>query len=60
MSSQSESTSKQCDDSMLNHFEEINNDTNQQGTLRDPLHVPTRPITRLKAKKVKEVINKFI
>jgi hypothetical protein len=45
---------------MLNPFEEIKNDTNQQETLRDPLHMPIRPITRLKAKKVKDAINELI
>ena len=33
------------DDLRTNHFEERGNDENQQA-LKDPLHVPIRPITR--------------
>ena len=34
-------------------------DENQQA-LKDPLHVPVRPITRTRSKKMKEVLNGLI
>ena len=47
------------DDSRMNPFEERGNDENQQ-TFKDPLHVPVRPITRAKSKKIKEAFNGLI
>ena len=44
------------DNSRTNPFEEKGNDENQQ-PLKDPLHVPVRPITRAKSKKIKEALN---
>ena len=47
------------DDSRMNPFEERGNDENQQ-SFKDPLHVPVRPITRARSKKIKEAINGLI
>ena len=47
------------DDSRMNPFEERGNDENQQA-FKDPLHVPVRPITRARSKKIKEAINGLI
>jgi hypothetical protein len=33
---------------------------NQQGPLKDPLHVPVGPITRARSKKIKEALNGMI
>ena len=38
----------------------IFSDKNQQAPLKDPLHVPVRPITRVRSKKIKEALNKLI
>ena len=35
-------------------------DENQQAPLKDPLHVPVRPITRARSKKIKEALNGLI
>ena len=35
-------------------------DKNQQAPLKDPLHVPVRPIIRARSKKIKEVLNGLI
>jgi hypothetical protein len=35
-------------------------DENQQAPLKDPLHVPIRPITRARSKKIKEALNGLI
>ena len=35
-------------------------DENQQAPLKDPLHVPVRPITRARTKKIKEALNGMI
>ena len=32
-------------------------DENQQAPLKDPLHVPVGPITRVRSKKIKEALN---
>ena len=45
------------EDSRLNLFEERGNDGNQGGpSLKDPLQVLDRPITRSRAKKIKEAM----
>jgi hypothetical protein len=45
------------EDSRSNPFEERGNDGNQGGpSLKDPLQVPDRPITRSRAKKIKEAM----
>jgi hypothetical protein len=41
-------------------LEEWGNDENQHPLLKDPLHVPIRPITRAKFKKIKEALNGLI
>ena len=33
---------------------------NQQAPLKDPLHIPVRPITRVRSKKIKEALNGLI
>ena len=33
---------------------------NQQAPLKDPLHIPIRPITRARSKKIKEALNGLI
>ena len=44
-------------DSRSNHFEEMGNDGHQHGpNLKDPLQVPDGPITRSRAKKIKDAI----
>ena len=48
------------DDSRSNPFKERGNDKNQQVPLKDPLHVPVRPITRARSKKIKEALNGLI
>ena len=45
------------DDSRTNPFEERGNDESQA---RDPLHVPDGPITRARAKKIKEAMQGFV
>ena len=47
------------DDSRMNPFEERMNDENQKA-LKDPLHIPVRPITRARSKKLKEALNGLI
>ena len=47
------------DDSRTNHFEERGNDDNQQA-FKDPLHVPFKPITKARSKKIKEALNGLI
>ena len=47
------------DDSRKNPFEERGNDENQQA-FKDPLHVPVKPITRARSKKIKEALNELI
>ena len=47
------------DDSRTNPFEEKENDENQQA-IKDPLHVPIRPITKARSKKIKEALNGLI
>ena len=47
------------DDSRMNPFEERGNDENQQA-FKDPLHVPVRPITRARSKKIKKAFNGLI
>jgi hypothetical protein len=36
------------------------NDENQQASLKDPLHVPVRPITRARSKMIKEAFRGLI
>jgi hypothetical protein len=48
------------DDSRSNPFEERGNDENQKAPLKDPLHVPVVPITRVRSKKIKEALNGLI
>ena len=49
------------EDSMLNLFEERGNDGNQGGpSLKDPLQVPDGPITRSRAKKIKEAMQGLV
>uniref|UniRef100_A0A2N9GUE5 Tf2-1-like SH3-like domain-containing protein n=1 Tax=Fagus sylvatica TaxID=28930 RepID=A0A2N9GUE5_FAGSY len=49
------------EDSWLNPFEERGNDGNQGGpSLNDPLQVPDGPITRSRAKKIKEAMQGFV
>ncbi|KAI9154535.1 hypothetical protein LWI28_027647 [Acer negundo] len=48
------------DDLRTNHFQERGNDENKGAALRDPLHVPASPITRAKAKRLKEALNDLI
>ncbi|XP_041004037.1 uncharacterized protein LOC121249393, partial [Juglans microcarpa x Juglans regia] len=49
------------EDSRSNPFEERGNDRNQGGpTLKDPLQVPDGPITRSRAKKIKEAMQGLI
>ncbi|RVW74410.1 Retrovirus-related Pol polyprotein from transposon RE2 [Vitis vinifera] len=47
------------DDLRTNPFEERENDENQQA-FKDPLHVPVRPITKARSKKIKETLNGLI
>ena len=47
------------DNSRTNPFEEKGNDENQR-PLKDPLHVPAKPITRARSKKIKEALNGLI
>ena len=47
------------DDSRMNPFEERGNDENQKA-FKDPLHVPIGPITKVRSKKIKEVLNGLI
>ncbi|WKA06437.1 hypothetical protein VitviT2T_024334 [Vitis vinifera] len=49
----------QSDDLRTNPFEERENDENQQA-FKDPLHVPVRPITKARSKKIKETLNGLI
>ena len=35
-------------------------DENQQAPLKDPLHIPVRPITRARSKKIKKALNGLI
>ena len=45
------------EDSRSNPFEQRENDENQSGpSLKDPLQVPDGPITRLRAKKIKDAM----
>uniref|UniRef100_A0A2N9IFA2 Uncharacterized protein n=1 Tax=Fagus sylvatica TaxID=28930 RepID=A0A2N9IFA2_FAGSY len=49
------------EDSWSNPFEERGNDANQGGpSLKDPLQVPDGPITRSRAKKIKEVMQRLV
>ena len=49
------------EDSRSNPFEERGNDGNQGGpTLKDPLQVPDGPITRLRAKKIREAMQGLV
>jgi hypothetical protein len=49
------------EDSRSNPFEERGNDGNQGGpSLKDPLQVPDEPITRLRAKKIKEAMQGLV
>jgi hypothetical protein len=49
------------EDSRLNPFEERGNDGNQSGpSLKDPLQVPDGPITRSRAKKIKEAMQGLV
>uniref|UniRef100_A0A2N9G2N0 Retrotransposon gag domain-containing protein n=1 Tax=Fagus sylvatica TaxID=28930 RepID=A0A2N9G2N0_FAGSY len=48
------------DDSRSNPFKERGNDENQQAPLKDPLHVPVRPIIRARSKKIKKALNGLI
>ena len=52
------------DDSRSNPFEERGDDANQPNTKRnhanDPLEVPIGPITRARAKKLKEALNELV
>ena len=47
-------------DSRTNPFEKRKNDENQQAPLKDPLHVPVVPITRVRSKKIKKALNGLI
>ena len=47
------------DNLRTNPFEERGNDENQQA-FKDPLHVPVRPITKARSKKIKEALNGLI
>ena len=47
-------------DSRMNPFEERRNDDNQQAPLKDPLHTPVGPITRVRSKNIKEALNGLI
>ena len=47
-------------DSRTNPFEERKNDENQQTPLKDSLHVPVVPITRVRSKKIKKTFNGLI
>jgi hypothetical protein len=40
------------DDSRTNPFEERGNDENQQAPLKDSLHIPVWPITRVRSKMI--------
>ena len=52
------------DDSRSNPFEERGDDADQPNTkcnhANDPLEVPIRPITRARAKKIKEALNRLV
>ncbi|KAI9173666.1 hypothetical protein LWI28_004589 [Acer negundo] len=48
------------DDLRTNPFQEGGNDENKGAALKDPLHVPVRPITRARAKRFKEALNGLI
>ena len=48
------------EDLRTNPFEERGNDDNQQASLKDPLHVPVRSITRAKSKMIKEALSGLI
>ena len=51
------------DDSRMNPFKERGNDKNvasQKGLSRDPLHIPGGPITRAKAKRMKDALTLLI
>jgi hypothetical protein len=49
------------EDSRSNPFEERGNDGNQSGpSLKDPLQVPDGPITRSRAKKIKEAMQELV
>ena len=47
------------EDSRTNPFEERGNDENHK-TFKDQLHVPVRPITKARSKKIKEALNGII
>ena len=47
-------------ESRTNPFEERKNNENQQAPLKDPLHVSFVPITRVRSKKIKKVLNGLI
>ena len=47
-------------DSRMNPFEERRNDDNQQAPLKDSLHAPVGPITRVRSKNIKEALNGLI
>ena len=47
------------DNSRTNPFEKRGNDENQQ-VFKDPLHVPVRPITRARSKKINEALDVLI
>ena len=51
------------DDTRTNPFEERENDENvapQEGSSKDPLYIPGGPITRAKAKRMKEALTLLI
>ena len=49
------------ENSWSNPFEEKENDGNQGGpSLKDPLQVPDGPITRSRAKKIKEAMQELV
>ena len=47
------------DHSRMNPFEERGNDDNHK-EFNEPLHVPVGPITKVRSKKIKEVLNELI
>jgi hypothetical protein len=47
-------------DSRPNPFKEIGDDMDQPANTKDPLHVPSEPITRFKVKALKEALNGLV
>jgi hypothetical protein len=47
-------------DSRMNPFEERGDDENQLASLKDPLHVPIRPITKARCTMIKEALSGLI